>query len=214
MRRQLYLFLIFNIGFTFIAMSQEETGFLFGEFKEATIHFSGGFQSIEKVNYNILDKELYFIDKNDGLIRIVTGMDRIRIVRIDNRNFIPVKTGMHEAFPTTPPIFVEYMPKVQKKGQQVGYGGTSQVASTSTNNYLENQNFIFPQKKDYEATSFYNCYWIELNGKKKKFANFNQFLKIYPKHKSILDGRIKTDEIEFNDTQKVIDLCLYAESLN
>ena len=215
MRRQLFLFFIFNIGFALTAMSQQDgSGFIFDEFKDATIYLSGGSSATEKVNYNTMSKELYFLDQSDGYAKIVSDMERIRIVRVDNRNFIPVREGMHEVLPTTPPIYVEYLPKVQKKGQQVGYGGTSQLTSTNTSTYFDNQAFILPEKSDMEAKSFYNCYWIEQHGKKKKFANFKQFLKIYPKKKDELDEHIKTNNIDFNDARGIADLCLYAESLN
>ena len=215
MGRQLFFYFIFNIGFALTAMSQSDgSGFIFDEFKDATIYLSGGSYTTEKVNYNIMSKQLYFLDQSDGYAKIISDMERIRIVKVDNRNFIPVREGLHEVLPTTPPIYVEYIPKVQKKGQQVGYGGTSQLTSTSSSTYLDNLSFILPEKQTLEANSFYNCYWIELDGKKKKFANFKQFLKIYPKNKGELDEHIKANNIDFNDVQEIADLCLYAESLN
>ena len=94
MGRQLYLFLIFNIVFVLTAISQKENSdFLFDEYKEATIYFSSVSFTNEKVNYNTMDRELYYIDKSDGLIKIVMDMLSIRVIKIDNRTFLPSKSG-------------------------------------------------------------------------------------------------------------------------
>ena len=215
MRHKICLLLIFNIGIVLTTSSQEEpSGFLFSEFQDAQIYIAGVY-SDEKVNYNVLDKQLYYVDKRDGLVRIVDNMSLIKIIKMDNRNFIPVSSGgLHEALPTTPSIFIEYLPKVKRKGQPVGYGGTSELTSTNAAPYLGREGYILPEKQDIEATSLYNCYWIEKNGKKKKFANFKQFLKIYPENKTILDEYIKMNNIDFNDKEEIVKLCLYAENLN
>jgi len=215
MRQKLCLSLIFTIGIVLTAFSQQEpSGFLFTEYQDAQVYVAGTFSN-EKVNYNVMDKQLYYIDQRDGLVRIVDNMSRIRIIKMDNRNFIPVPSGgLQEALPTTPPIFVEYLPKVKRKGQQVGYGGTSELTSTNASHYLGREGYILPEKQDIVATSLYNCYWIEKNGKKKKFANFKQFVKIYPENKAILDEYIKMNNVEFNNSEEIVKLCLYAESLN
>jgi len=213
MGRQLYLFLIFNIVFVLTAISQKENSdFLFDEYKEATIYFSSVSFTNEKVNYNTMDRELYYIDKSDGLIKIVMDMLSIRVIKIDNRTFLPSKSGLQELLNATPPIYVEYLAKVQTKAQNAGYGSTSQVSAITTYSAAQNGLFV-PDGKKMEQIGFSNCYWIEQNGKKKRFANFKQLLKIYPKHKGILDGHIKENIIDFNDTQKIVELCIYAESL-
>ena len=216
MRQKLCFLLIFNIGIVLTATPQEESsGFLFSEFKEAQVYIAGTYSN-EKVNYNVLDKQLYYVDQRDGLVRIVDDMSRIKIIRVDNRNFIPVSSGgIQEALPTTPSIFVEYLPRVKRKAQQVAYGGTSEITSTTPSTYmLARDGFILPEKSDLEATSVYNCYWIEKNGKKKKFANFKQLMKIYPANKTILDEYIEKNNVDFNNKEEIVKLCLYAESLN
>ena len=210
------LFLIIIFGIVMSATSQEETsGFLFREFQDAQVYVAGAY-SDEKVNYNVMDKQLYYVDKRDGLVRIIDDLSRVRIIKINNRNFIPVSSGgLQEVFPTNPPIYVEYFPRVKRKSQSVGYGGTSELTSKSNNSLLFGRDgFAFPEKSDMEATSVYNCYWIEKNGKKKKFTNIKQFLKIYPENKTILDEYIKMKKIDFNDKEEIVKLCLYAENLN
>jgi len=215
MKRKLFILLIINVVFILTAMSQQEnSGFLFRDFQDATVYFSGGAYSNEKVNYNVTEKELYYIDKVDGLVKIVANIETIRIVKLDDRSFIQANKGLQEIIPTTPFIYVEYFPKVQTKASNVGYGMTSSVSSTSALNYLGQRGYYLSESQKQETTGF-NCrYSIEKNEQNKKFATFKQLLKIYPKHKDVLNGYIKENNVNFNDIEAIVNLCLYAESLN
>ena len=214
MRRKIYLLLVFNIGFVLTVMSQQKgSDFLFKEYQEAELYFPNGSFSSEKINYNVIERELYYIDRNDGDEKIVLNAENIRVIKIDKRNFILVKRRLREVLPTTPSIYIEYLPKVQNKAQNAGYGSTSQTSSISSYS-MGQQGVLIPIGKESETTGFNNCYWIEKNGDKKKFINFKQFLKIYPKHNKVLYGHIKTSDIDFNNIEEIVNLCLYAESLN
>ena len=214
MKRQLCILLIFNLGFVLTAMSQtSNSNFLFKEYQEAKIFFTGGVVSNEKVNYNVKDKDLYYIDRSDGDEKIVTNPENIRVIKIEDRTFLLVKGSLQEVLPTTPPIYVEYLPKVQTKAQNAGYGSTSQTSAISSYS-MGRQGELILESKELETTGLNNCYWVERNGDKKKFTNFTQFMKIYSKHKKVLDEHIKTNDINFNNVGDIVNLCLYAESLN
>ena len=58
-----------------------------------------------------------------------------------------------------------------------------------------------------------NYYWIIKNGKKKQFKSFTQFVKLYPKQKEQLNQYIQDNNIKFEDTEAIIKLCFYGESL-
>ena len=214
MRRQLCVLLIFNIGFVLTVMSQQKgPEFLFRESQDAKVYFLDGSFSNEKINYNVRGNELYFIDKSDGFEKIVSSTEKIRVIKVDNRNFILVKGHLQEVLPTTPPIYVEYLAKIQTKAQNAGYGSTSQTSSI-TSYSIGQQGLLAPEAKEIEAMGFNYNFWIEKNGSKKQFSNFRQFLKIYSKHKNVLDEYIKSNNIEFNNIEGIVNLCLYAESLN
>ncbi|MDR1723694.1 MAG: hypothetical protein LBR84_07130 [Tannerella sp.] len=211
---RLLLPLILSLAAMPFAMAQQDetaSAYLFPDFEDAVIYFSNGASSSEKVNYNLLDRCLYFIDRRDGELRIATQMDEIRVIRVGKRNFVPVRDGIHEVLPTTPPIYVEYQTRTKRKPQQVGYG-TSEVASVASYKRMIDAT-VGIQDMQLQVTDLQNCYWIERNGKKKKFADFRQFLKLYPKHREALEKHIKDNAIDFNNADQVANLCLYAEGL-
>jgi hypothetical protein len=214
MGKQLYLLIIFIVVFSLPTMSQKKhSDFLFEKYQEATIYFIGGSLSNEKVNYNVKDRELYYLDREDGSEKIVINTEKIRALKIDNRNFIMVKRRLQEVLPTTPPIYVEYLAKVKPEALNAGYGTTSETASISPYS-LNNSGELSQDGRKMETIGLNNEYWIEKNGKKEKFTSFKQLLKIYSKHKKVLDDHIKTNKINFNDIEGIVNLCLYAESLN
>ena len=214
MKRQLYFLLIFSIGFVTTVMSQQgSSGFLFDDFRDAAIYFTNGSSASGKVNYNVTEKELYYIDNSDGMVKIIADKENIRIIKFDDRSFIREKGGLQEVLPTNPSIYIEYFPKVKTKASDVGYGMKSDISSTSAYSYLGQRGYLIPESQKQETYGFNHRYWIDKDGDKKQFVTFKQLLKMYPKYKTELEDIIKTKSIDFNDVEGVVNLCLYAEGL-
>lgn len=214
MKKILFTLLIWG-GFSMLTSSQEKLlGYLFDDYKDATVHFKGNQQSNEKVNYNLLDGKLYFIDRQDNRIKVVSDVDKIAFVKVGDRSFLLDGDGMKEVVSTSPLIYVKYNAKSRKKPSKAAYGGTSQVSSsTSYAELRDGGSHAFMKNDEIEIHSHYNEYWIEKGGKKRKFAQFKQFIKIYSKHKEQLEQYIKDNNVNFEDVKAIIELCRYAEGL-
>lgn len=215
MKKKHHILFLFLIGSLITLQAQnEETGFLFEDYADATIYFKGGLASEEKVNYNLLNNTLYFIDKQDGEIKSVSGIENLISVRVGGRTFLVEKDGLTEVLPTKPVIYVQYKAKGRTKAATAAYGGTSETSSTKSYSELRDGGSHARLKDlEFEISNLYNYYWIEKEEKKKKFTNFKQFLKIYPNHKNILESYIKEQNIDFEDVDAIVNLCLYAEKL-
>lgn len=59
----------------------------------------------------------------------------------------------------------------------------------------------------------YQHYWLEKDGKRKAFKNFKQFVKLYPKHKAVLEQFIKDNQLDIDNVEHVKTLCVHAASL-
>ena len=211
-----FIIILFFYGTVFIRVDavQKNAYYMFEEFQDAIVYFQGGIRSQAKVNYNLMDGIIYFIDQEDGLVKIVTNVDKITVIKIGERNFITVKGGIQEVMPTTPPIYVQYRVKTKMKAQKGAYGTVTETSSITTYSGIQDGKSYGIQEREFEATGRYNMYWIEKNGKKIQFLDLKQFLKIYPKHKDALDSYIKSNSIDFNETNTIVALCLYAENLD
>ncbi|MDH6311016.1 hypothetical protein M2451_003905 [Dysgonomonas sp. PFB1-18] len=214
MKRILFTLLIWT-GFISLALSQENlSGYLFDSYKEAIVHFKGNLQSNERVNYNLLDGKLYFIDRQDNKIKVVSDVDKIAFVKVGDRSFLLDGDGMKEVVSTSPLIYAKYNAKGRKKPSKAAYGGTSQVSSsTSYAELRDGGSHAFLKSDEIEIHSHHNEYWIEKDGKKRKFTQFKQFIKIYSAHKEQLEQYIKDNNINFEDVKAIIELCRYAEGL-
>ena len=214
MKRFIIILFFHSTVFMPVAVAQKNTSYMFEEFQDAIFYFQGGIRSQAKVNYNLMDGMIYFIDQDDGLVKMVTNTDKINVVKIGERNFVTVRDGIQEVMPTDPPIYVQYMARTKMKAQKGAYGTETETSSITTYSEMRDGQPYNVQEREFEAIGRYNMYWIEKNGKKIKFLDFKQFLKIYPKHKDALDSYIKSNRIDFNETKDIVALCLYAENLD
>ena len=209
------LALMIAVCSTAIQAQKTNSPYLFSDFMSAKVYFSNGRQSDEKVNYHLLSNKIRFIDRKDQQIKEVSDPQIIDSIKIGNRTFIPnPDEGWIEILSTAPLIQVQYLVNTKTKGQIAAYGGTSELSNTkSYSAKKDNENISIVKDVEFEVSSYYNYYWITIDGKRKQFKSFAQFLKFFPKQKDTLNQYIQDNHISFEDTEAIVKLCLYAESL-
>lgn len=198
-----------------VAASQiNSTQFLFDEFASAVVYLKNGQQTMEKININMVDGMLYFIDKNDNRIKVVAGVENLHSLRVDGRQFLISETAIREIVHKKPLIYIQYAAKSRPKETTVGYGGSSMLTSTTNYSRLQSNGDAQLSEQERVVTDRYCVFWIVRGGKEKKFDSLKQFLKIYPKDKrELLIEYAENESVDFDDVDKIIALCLYAESL-
>lgn len=197
------------------AFSQQNdfSSYLFDGYKDATIYFKGGLYSQEKVNYNMIDEKLYFIDRKDNQIKVASPIENIVSIQIGDKTYEIDYSGMKEVLNTTPTIYVQYKAKSKVKDPKVAFGNTSGVSSVTTYSELRDGEHALLKSQDRVLSEIYHIYWVEKNKKLKKFSNFNQFVKIYPKNKDVLKAYIEKEKIDFENVDSIVALVNYAENL-
>lgn len=218
MKKILFILFVCVISVS-VAQTQESVddplGLLFENYEDAIVYLKGSTYTEEKVNFNFLENKMLFVDKADGLVKVLPSTDNILSVNVKNgnRRFIFDRDGLKEIISDSPEIYVQYNAKIRTKAQKGGYG-TSETSNITSYSDIRHQGQISVLKNlDREISSYYNYYWIVKDGKKKKFTDFKGFLKIYSKHKDILGKYIEENEINFEDTSAIVSLCQYAENL-
>jgi hypothetical protein len=208
------LILFFLIVFCSKIYAQDSKSFQFQEFTNATIFYKNGTITYEKVNYNLINQSLYFIDKKDNQIKVVSSFEIIGYIIIDNRKYLIDTDGLKEMINSTPIIYVQIKAKTKAKERTIGYGGSDGVASTTTySEYKSGGQISTLQNNTYEVSKLYKIYWIEKNNKREIIANFKQLLKLYANKKELIKQYIKTNEVNLEDVNQFVDLVKYAESL-
>jgi len=189
--------------------------FQFADYQEAVINFKTNLVAKEKINFNLTDGSIWFIDRTTGNYMIVEDPSTILTIKIGERTFFPVNNKVQELLPCEPPLYVEYKVRQSMEGVAGAYGIKSKTTATTGVTHIAGNSGEHMELKtaDIEYSDVTHTYWIEKDGKKKKFADFKQFVKLYPKNKSVVEEYIKTNNLNFNNTDDVIRLCKYAESL-
>ncbi|MEC3880669.1 hypothetical protein [Parapedobacter sp. 10938] len=188
--------------------------FLFEDYNDAVVHFHGGQTSTEKVNYNLVESALYFIDQRDGQVKVVANYRGIDSLVIAGRTFLLDGENALEKVSDDPTIYIRFNASSTQKPPPVAYGGTSKLASVDVYSTAFFQGLGSDRKTpEQEVSEIYHDYVIELGGKRKKFSNFKQFHRIYRDHKKALEKYVTEHELDFNDVKGIIALCRYAASL-
>src|SRR5690606_18039713 len=76
-------------GTDFRARNKECSAYLFDGYHDAVVYFHDGRKSTEKVNYNLVESALYFIDKRDGPVKVASDYTIIDSLIIAGRTFRP-----------------------------------------------------------------------------------------------------------------------------
>ena len=211
----LWIFLLFA---SCICCAQSDAGrispYLFEKFMPAEVFFKDGSRYKETMNYNLLTNKFCFLEKTTNKIQEVTNPEDILSVKIDGRVFFQENNYAIEVLPTNPPLFVQYKAHIRKEADKGGYGSTSETTAVSTYAGVNANGMRY----DFSMEALivgkrYQHYWLEKNGKRKAFKNFKQFVKLYPKQKTVLEKFIKENQLDIDNVEDVKALFIHAESL-
>jgi hypothetical protein len=187
--------------------------FLFDEFTDCNVLMKNGQVQTPLLNYNTISEKMVFT--RDNKYYDLTNPEMVDTVYIQNRKFVPVGKMFYEALFFGPvSLYVQHKGSLLPAGKAVGYGGTSQVASTNyiSSIKLSDTQVNLPIPGDYEV-KISTDYWIQKENNWFDFNNEKQFLKLFPDKEAKLKSFIKENRIKFNRQDDLIKLVKYCSSL-
>lgn len=212
-----FLSIVLLLGCLTVAFGQENTSsFLFDKFQDAEVYFKNGKLYLEKMNYNIVVRKFYFLDRFDGnKMKVLSNPQDVNVIKFGSRVFYPGDDGGVEILPTNPTLYVQYCGHIRKEASKGAYGMESETTAIQKFGGVNNEHgtrFDFEPDKIIVG-KLYNLYWVEKKGKKKAFRSFKQFVKLYPAHKETLNEFIEKNKVDFDNVEQIKMLLVYAESL-
>lgn len=218
MRKLIYSLIICLMAVTGKSSAQEgKSEYLFNDFQKSLIYYKDGRVFSVKVNYNLARNAFMFIDENDNNnIKLFAEPDMVRTLKIDNRIFQLDSKGLaQEHLNQEPYLAVTYRGKSRPEGKQVGYGGRSETASVDSYSSIQSGGHSYNlETEKIILADVEKRYTIKKNKKQKQFQSSKQFLKLYPKEqKETIKAYIKSNKINFDEPQQVLQLVKYAEAL-
>lgn len=112
-----------------------------------------------------------------------------------------------------PYLAVTYRGKSRPEGKQVGYGGRSETASVDSYSSIQSGGHSYNlETEKIILADVEKRYTIKKNKRQKQFRSSKQFLKLYPKEQEeTIKAYIKSNKINFDEPQQVLQLVKYAE---
>lgn len=210
------LILLITLAFStvLLSFSQTKSPYLFKNFSEGTITYKNGQYTIERVNFNLIDGNLYFIDKKDNETKIASPIDQIAFVRVGERTLVLHNEDWLELINDMPELYVQYKTKTRSKGRKVAFDGVSMVASvTNYSDFRDGGQQSMPIEDDREISQVYHYYWLVRGENKKRFVDFKQFVKLFPSKRDLLIQYIEDKKLDFENVDAVVELVKYTQSL-
>jgi hypothetical protein len=187
--------------------------YLYGEFSKSEILMKNQQLHNQEINYNTLTGKMVFT--RDGKYYDISNPEMIDTVYLNESKFVPVGKAFYEVLMSVPvALFVQYTGSLQPAGKPVGYGGTSQVASSD---YLSSVNLSsgiwnLAIPADYLVKSS-AVYWILKGTELVSFENEKQFIKLFPEKSEKLKSYIKENKLKLDKQEHLIKLVKYCGSL-
>jgi hypothetical protein len=170
--------------------------FIFPEFYVGVVKTLNGEKVVLNLNYNIVTEKMVFMQNNQ--IFDITSQSIIDTVFIEGRKFVPRGKLFYELLANgKATFFVQHKGSVKIPSKQVGYGGTSDVASTS---YVSNMRLGNDRFRMEKATEIIiepgSLYWIRKNDDLNLVNGKSSLLQIFSDKKTEVKkfmGRSKFD---------------------
>ena len=187
--------------------------YLFPEFGKSVVLMKNGEKKGSVMNFNTVSEKLVFI--SEGKYYDLMNPEVIDTVILNNCKFIPMGKAFYETLISGPvSLFIQHKANLVSAGKQVGYGGTSQVASTTNISSIETMGgtFNLTLPPDYVVKPAPVC-WIRMNEKYMDFTTEKQFLRLFPEKSDQIKEYIKKNKIRIDKKDHLIKLVRYTTSV-
>jgi len=216
---RLFFFAYFLCSFNSL-FAQEElgNGMLFPQFENGTVVLKNRTQSSVLINYNMLQQEMLFQDK-DSIIQTFSDALEVLVVIVEKRRFFPVSSRgiFYEEIPAGKgSFFVQYKANMLSEGKASAYGGYSQTSSitsyatissnTSGAVYKLNPDEKFRLKKE-------NSYYLQSGKSYKRFNSAKSLGKLFKGKGPQIEGFAKEQSIDFDNIDDIARIVEYGYSL-
>ena len=187
--------------------------FIFPEFYVGVVKTLNGEKVVLNLNYNIVTEKMVFMQNNQ--IFDITSQSIIDTVFIEGRKFIPRGKVFCEVLSNgKATFFIQHKGSVKTPSKQVGYGGTSDVASTSSVSNIRLGNDRFRMGK---ATEIIiepgSLYWIRKDDSMNLVTGKSSLLKIFSDKKQEVKRFMGRSKFDAENPDQLNNLVKYYNGL-
>ena len=188
--------------------------YYFQDFIPSKVIMKNGQIQTPNLNYNTITEKMVFI--RDGNYYDIANTGMVDTVIIRDVKFVPVGDAFFEVLiGAEPSLFIQYKGSLMPAGKPAGYGGTSQLASSTyiTSVNLSSGRYNLPIPADF-IVEISPVYWLKVDDGMKSFVNERQFLGLFPGKEGQIKDFIRKNRIKIDRKADVIKLVNYYNSLD
>ncbi len=214
----------FLLIFTFFVMmpallfSQQDINgempqYLFPKFSDCDMLLKDGQVQTLVMNYNTVTEKMVFME--DGKYYDLLSYILIDTVHMQNCMFVPYGKVFYEVlFSGKFPLFIQHKSDLVPAGKPIGYGSTSQAATSFylTKHELAAEYINIEVPPDVTVKPM-PVFWILKNDEMLSFTNKKQFLALFTEKENTIKDFIKKNRIKFDKPDEITNLVKYINSL-
>lgn len=207
----LFLLLCCLIHFTVYPQVKIEpiTHYLLPEFTPGVVLMNSGEKHEALLNYNCLTEEMIF--DNQGAKLALADLDQVDTAYVAGRKFFLINNKWVELLLDSKyGLYAENKCTLKDPGKPAAYGGTSQVAATSSySSYFSGgQVYELQLPQGFETIPAIK-YWLQKDGKRSEVLNFRQLAKKFPEKGDLIKQYVKNQNVTFDNQASMVDLIKY-----
>ncbi|MCJ7447320.1 MAG: hypothetical protein MUO72_06505 [Bacteroidales bacterium] len=185
--------------------------YLFPEFSKCEVRMKNGQIQSSVMNYNIVTERMVF--SRDNKYYDMTNPEIVDTILLNDSKFVPSGKIFYEVLLSGGPVdlFIQNKGDLLPAGKPVGYGGTSQLASSKylSTIKLSSGEFNLELPADYTVKAA-SAYWIRRNNEMLSFTNEKQYLKLFPDKAEGIKEYIKKNRLKFDRYADMIQIVRYS----
>ena len=179
--------------------NRSSSQYLFPDFTMGNVKMKSNKNQTINLNYNTVSGKMVY--EQNGKRYDIVNIAMVDTIYLQNSRFVPVENAFYKVLLVSPiSLFIQYSGKVLPAGTQDGYGGNSQLSSTTRLASLQSSsgtvNMELPP--DY-LVKVEDVYWIRKDSNMMRFQNERQFLKIFPSKEMELKQFINNRYLDYHD---------------
>lgn len=192
---------------------KEQNQYLLSRFTKGVVGMKTGMPIESFLNYNCLTEEMIFIQ--DGPRLALANLENIDTVYLDDRLFVPFGEVFYEVVVDGyADLFIQNKSKADIQGEEVGYGGTSQLSNVkSLSSMRANGQFFYMDMPENIKVKPDPTYWVRYEGKMSIVYNKRTILKAFPGIESELKSYFKSKKIDFDNISEIGEIVKFVNGL-
>jgi len=182
---------------------------LFSQFREGTVLQKNGTIATAQLNYNTENQTFLF--KQNGQNMILTGLDNIDTIYIEEKKFIPAEDKFYlVATATEFPLLISYTYKPIPLQAQAEHTGTSRRTSNVVSNNVSEAYLSRRYQGQYDI-AFIPQFWLMRGHSLYKANTEKQIARALPQKETLISEYIRNNKPDLRREKDVIDLIRFCQ---